>query len=435
MTVARSRALQALAAVTLGGAVTLGTTAALGWNPAGADTTLGGFTVAAVAEASTVQYEQPNLPIPATPSIELDEGYAATTDNFGPTGSATAATLYPGQVVANSGPELGAFAPGVPLPPAPVWPIEAVSTYPQTPSASTDKPGVTMESSSTADGNTATATIGSAGTPAAGSAPAAAPAGTGGLGSLLPSVAGGSAAGSTAAPSPAASSGLGTVQDVSGTSSSTAVGQAATAAATATDSGIALLGGVLSIASVSSTASASSNGTAATLTGSTTVTGATVNGQAVTIDASGVHAANASSPSAAAATAAAQSILNTLGITLTVTNPTDSVNGPQGSRQLDGLRIQVNLDTLDQQADKLSALIPPAVLAHLPVRVPNKQVLVWDLGTVDVQSTAEPAFDVPDTDSGSGSGAQSALSTAGVAGALGVDGATRDTTPGYTPDT
>ena len=107
--------------------------AAFSAGPAGADSTLGGFTVTSLAEAVTAQYEQPNFPLPATPSLEFDEGYAATSDNFGPSGTATASSLYPGQVVANAGPELALLVPGAPLPPAPVWPVEATSEYPQTP--------------------------------------------------------------------------------------------------------------------------------------------------------------------------------------------------------------------------------------------------------------------------------------------------------------
>ncbi len=78
--------------------------AAFSDGPAGADSPLGGFTVSGLAEAVTAQYEQPNFPVPATPSLEFDEGYASTTDNFGPSGTATASSLYPGQVVANAGP-------------------------------------------------------------------------------------------------------------------------------------------------------------------------------------------------------------------------------------------------------------------------------------------------------------------------------------------
>ncbi len=100
--------------------------------PAGA-ATLGGFTVSALAEAVSLQYEQPNFPIPSTPSLEFDEGYAATTDNYGPTGQATASTLYPGQVVANAGPELSLLVPGVAAPAGPGLAGHAASEYPQTP--------------------------------------------------------------------------------------------------------------------------------------------------------------------------------------------------------------------------------------------------------------------------------------------------------------
>ncbi|HEY1828560.1 MAG TPA: hypothetical protein VGF87_11095, partial [Acidimicrobiales bacterium] len=66
-----------------------------GSGPAGADTSnLGGFTVNALAEAVTAQYEQPNFPLPSNPSLEFDEGYAVASDNYGPSGSATASTLY-----------------------------------------------------------------------------------------------------------------------------------------------------------------------------------------------------------------------------------------------------------------------------------------------------------------------------------------------------
>jgi hypothetical protein len=116
--------------------------AALSAGTAGADTTLGGFTINALAEAITAQYEQPNFPLPATPTLEFDVGYASTTDGFGPNGTALASTLYPGQVVANAGPQLALLVPGVPVPPAPVWPLDAIANFPQTPNTkSLDAPG------------------------------------------------------------------------------------------------------------------------------------------------------------------------------------------------------------------------------------------------------------------------------------------------------
>ena len=411
MTGRRSLYLAAATTLALGGA--LGGTALLATG-ALADTTLGGFTVSSVAEASTVTYEQPNLPVPATPTLELDEGYAATTDNYGPTGNAIASVLYPGQVVANAGPQLATIVPGAPLPPAPTWPVQAATTFPQTPSSSDDQPGVTMESSSAKTGNTATADIGSP--------PSSSGSGSGGSGSGLPGgsnpLGGLGATSGSSSPSPAAASAVGTVRSIAATSSSTAVGPAATATATATDHGISLLGGLVTIASVTSTAAAISNGTTATLTGATKLSDVEVGGQKVTVDGSGVHAASSSTPPNPLLPTA-QSLLGQLGITMTVTKPTDSVTGSQASRLLDGLRIQIDLTTLDKQAQTFSALIPPSVTAQLPLPVPNKQVIAWDLGTVDVKSTAEPAFVVAALAPGSVAGSvpsNTGSATAPVAG-------------------
>src|SRR3984957_10402725 len=249
--------------------------AALSAGPAGADSTLGGFTVSSLAEAVTAQYEQPNFPLPATPSLEFDEGYASTTDNFGPSGTATASSLYPGQVVANAGPELALLVPGAPLPPAPVWPVQATSEYPQAPnSGSTDQPGVNMDATSTTNGNTASATLGDD----------AATAGSNGADPTLqaPSSSGNPLAGSSV---------IVGVGNMSATSSSLAPSTAADAQASATDSGISILGGFITIGSVPSTATATSDGTTGKLTGSTSVQNMNIAGEAVTVDANGISAA------------------------------------------------------------------------------------------------------------------------------------------------
>ena len=252
--------------------------AAFSAGPAGADSTLGGFTVTSLAEAVTAKYEQPNFPLPATPSLEFDEGYAATSDNFGPSGTATASSLYPGQVVANAGPELALLVPGAPLPPAPVWPVEATSEYPQMPnSGSTDEPGVNMDASSTTNGNTASATLGDDA----------------------------ATAGSTARPDPAGALELGQparrflrhhrhrqhvgVVVVVGA-------QHDGRQASATDSGISILAGFITIGSVTSTATADSDGTTGKLTGSTVVQNVDIAGEQVTVNSSGIAAAGQSTP-------------------------------------------------------------------------------------------------------------------------------------------
>ena len=68
-------------------------------------------------------------------------------DNFGPDRHrrpprpSTRARSWP-----TPDPSSRSWCPGVPLPPAPVWPVQATSEYPQTPnSAATDEPGVNMD--------------------------------------------------------------------------------------------------------------------------------------------------------------------------------------------------------------------------------------------------------------------------------------------------
>ncbi len=360
--------------------------------PAGADTTLGGFTVTALAEASTSQYEQPNLPIPATPTAEFDQGYAATTDNYGPTGSAVASTVYPGQVIANSGPEAGLLFPGAPIPPLPLWPVEATSNYPQTPnSATTNKPGVNMEATSTANANTATATIGN-NSPTAGAATntTTTKLGAGTVTGAVGSLTGGTSTSGSGNPAESTSSLMG-ISSSSGTSTSGASGALASASASATDSGISILAGLISIGSVTSTATATSDGTTGKVGGSTVVSNVVIAGEPATVDTSGIHAAGNSSPGAPSLSVM-NTVLSELGMTMTVTDPTDVVKGAAASRTLDGLRITINLTTLDAAANKYSTLLPASFTSKLPLPIPNAQQMTLDLGTVSVGSTASPAF-------------------------------------------
>jgi hypothetical protein len=390
--------------------------------PAGADNTaLGGFTVNALAEAVTAQYEQPNFPLPSTPSLEFDEGYAATSDNFGPSGSAVASVFYPGQVVANAGPELSLLVPGVPLPPAPVWPLEAVSKFPETPNtAATDEPGVSMDASSDTNGNTATASLGDDAATAGASGATASPTAPSGPGNVL-----------------AGSSALIGIGNLSGTSSSQAPSTSATASASATVSGISLLAGFITIGAVTTTATATSDGTSGTVTGSTVLTNVDIAGQQVTIDANGISVTGKNTP-LALPVAALNTLLKELGITLAVTNATDSIKGPSASRTLDGLQLSINLDTLDAAAGKFESLLPASLTSSLPVALPNMQLLTLDLGTVTVSSTASPAFG---SDSGSGDTGTTSPSdqftspTTGSFGTTGDTGGSSFSAPGGTTGT
>lgn len=396
--------------------------AAFSAGPAGADSSLGGFTVTSLAEAVTAQYEQPNFPLPATPSLEFDEGYAATSDNFGPSGTATASSLYPGQVVANAGPELALLVPGAPLPPAPVWPVQATSEYPQAPnSGSTDQPGVNMDATSTTNGNTASATLGDD----------AATAGSNGADPTLqaPSGSGNPLAGSSA---------IVGVGDMSATSSSLAPSTSANAQASATDSGISILGGFITIGSVTSTATATSDGTTGKVTGSTQVQNMDVLGEQVSVDANGITAAGQSSPMAIPISTL-NSDLSQLGVSISLTNATDTVNGPSASRTLDGLKISIDLKTLDSPVNMLAGLLPASLTSQLPLALPNDQQFTLDLATLQVSSTASPSFAAGNSGnsgaasaSGSNSSTPSAVSSADIAGNSGTAGFTGTTGTGGT---
>ena len=390
------RRLPALGAATLllvaGGAGLLA--AAFSDGPAGADSALGGFTVTSLAEAVTAQYEQPNFPIPATPSLEFDEGYAATTDNFGPSGTAIASTLYPGQVVANAGPDLALLVPGVPLPPAPAWPVQATSEYPQTPNTGTDdQPGVSMDAASTANGNTASATLGNGASTAGANGASPAQTAPSGPGNPL-----------------ASTSTIIGVGVLSATSSSQAPSTSANAVASATVAGISVLGGFITIGSITSTANATSDGTTGKVTGSTLVQNMDIAGQQVTVDANGISAAGQNAP-LSLPIASINKLLNELGISIAVSNATDKVNGPSASRTLDGLKITIDLKTLDDAANKFASLLPASLTSQLPVALPNDQQLTLDLATVQVGSTASPAF-VAGNSGNTGAGATPAASAA-----------------------
>jgi hypothetical protein len=374
--------------------------AALSNGPAAADSTLGGFTISALAESISAQYEQPNFPVPATPSLEFDEGYAATSDNFGPNGTAVASSLYPGQVIANAGPQLALLAPGVPLPPAPIWPIEATSEYPQTPNTqSTDQPGVNMDSTSNANGNVASASIGN-------DAPTAGASGVG-VSPVAPS--------SSGNPFASSSSFVG-IGSMSATSSSMTPSTSANADASATVTGISFLGGFINIGSVTSTADAISDGTTGKVTGATVVHNMSIAGTPVTVDAQGIHAQGQSAP-LSMPVSSINTLLNELGISIAVNNATDTVNGPSASRTLDGLTMTVDLKTLDNAANQFASLFPPSFTSQLPFALPNDQQLTLDLATVQVQSTASPNF------------------VSGNTGNTGSGGGTASTSPAFTGNT
>ena len=134
-----------------------------------------------------------------------------------------------------------------------------------------------------------------------------------------------------------------------------------------------MLGGFISIGCITSTATATSDGTTGKVTGSTQVQGVSIAGQQISVTANGISALNESSP--ALPISALNTLLKELGITIAVTTATDKVSGPSASRELDGLEIQINLDTLDTAANKFFSLLPAKLVSQLPVAIPNEQLV------------------------------------------------------------
>lgn len=387
-----------------------GGAASAGGPGSGADTTLGGFQITSKAAAVRTTYEQPNFPVPATPTLELNLGYTQSTYGTGPTGQSLASVLWPGQVVAGSGgqlgtvidpylqPYLGTHTPNISLPP---WPLQADTSYPAGPSTPTtaarNSDGVTMQAASSETAGQAAASFGTAGT-------------GGGTGALP--------------------SGFVTVASMGSSSQSSVQDNAAVSTATATIHGISIAGGLVDIAAVTSTATATANATVGTVHGTTTVAQATVLGQPVTIGPDGVTAAGSGLGGGllSGLLPPVNSVLGQLGITIsagkavdTVTNASAATPQASAARRLDGLQIDINGDTFDNQLNALVARLPAQLrnqlVAHLPVPLPNKQELVINLAYVDVQAAASPGFA---STSGGGSGGAGA---AGGTGGLGAGGA------------
>jgi hypothetical protein len=114
-------------------------------------------------------------------------------------------------------------------------------------------------------------------------------------------------------------------------------------------------------------------------------------GEQVSVDANGISAAGQSTP-LAIPISTINGDLSQLGISISLTNPTETVNGPSAARTLDGLKISIDLKTLDSPLNMLAGLLPASLTSQLPVALPNDQQLTLDLATLQVSSTASPSF-------------------------------------------
>jgi len=392
-----------------------------GSSAAASGANLGGFQLQATSSAVRITYEQPNFPIPATPTLELNLGYATSTFGSGPTGESNASVIWPGSVAASFGSQLGTFidpylhpllgshTPNLTLPP---WPIQAPSSYPAAPNTPTQadasSQGVTMTSSTTAQGGSATSSFGS-----------------GGSGPGSP----GSTGGTSGTADPVLPAGFVTVGSM-GTSVTTGLQAAgAVASATATLHDVSIAGGVLDLKTITTTATATSDGTTGAVDGSTAVAQATLLGQAVTIGPKGISVAGAGAgPNLLGSVLPPlDQLLADLGIKITVGTPTDQLTpataeDPEvtATRALPGVQIAIDATKFDDALNGLLKELPSSLqrqlVSQLPLAVPDSQVVHIDLGDAKVSAAASPAFG---TGPGSSFGAGTGASSGGLLGASG----------------
>ena len=328
--------------------------------------TLGGLQGRAAASGIFALYAPVGL-LPISPLAEIGSPDVLATISSGPASFARASVADPGDILANPDAVLALASPD--------YPAGTIPPYPYRVSASS---GI--------------------GEPTAESNPAP------GLSAKVVAVPTGSAAEATmpAADAPAIAS-VGSITSTAATATDSAV---ATVTARTVISDFNLLG-VLTIDSIVSDVIATSNGVETTVDGGTVVTGATVLGQAVTIDADGVHGGSPPAvlvpglggllPSGAGDLG---DVLEAAGIKVSLVGPVEQVGGASGQLASTGLRIDFELSertvpaigTLAEALPPIDSPIPGAPsVEDLVAAARATHLVAVELGRASVSLTARPA--------------------------------------------
>ena len=300
-----------------------------------------GYGAVATAEGSSITYNDPSLPVPASPAVEVDGAYSTAALQSGPIGRALASAAWPGDFVAGAGPALGLVLPVNPGIGA--YPVRAQASYPQGRSAdvNTSVPGSAMAASAKQAGVDASAATGAIQSAA------------GLVNGLVRSE---------------------VHEQVTGD------GVRNTSSAGAT--GVSILSGLVTVGSVTSTAAVTSG--AAAPRGTTSVAGLTVAGVPLTVDAGGVSVSGTGTGQQAS-TAAAEDVLHRAGVTIYLARPVDVTRHAYVERDVGGLVIGIDGHALAS----FLASTGPAGAAVQQVLDPH-QALWVSLGAVDVSVQTVP---------------------------------------------
>ena len=318
----------------------------------GSAPTLGGYSGRALASGLQATYAPEGL-IPTGTPIDLGAPDALATIASGPSTFARASAADPGDLLANPDALFtlasGDYPQGT-IPPYP-YRVSASSGVGEPTAESNPAPGLSARVNAAPNGSSARATMPALATPA-----------------------------------------VATVGSMASTATTKLDGGTVTVHSRSELDGIDVLGGLLHIESIVTDLTASSTGGATKLEGGTTVTGATVMEQPVTIDEKGVRGTVGGVD--------ANTLLEAVGITVTLPGPVELEGDHSGQRASTGLRIEVGAS--DEQVpglpDVLGGLPPlPAFVEDLLAAARARHLVRMELGrgVVDLSARQVASFAAP----------------------------------------
>ncbi|HWL65121.1 MAG TPA: choice-of-anchor P family protein [Actinomycetota bacterium] len=306
-----------------------------------------GLIITATASGSTWEYNDPDSPIPATPSAEMHEAYSLASFDSGPSSHGLSSVFWPGSAGANFGPVYG----------LPAYPVRAETFYPKGPEKNAMEPGppgLSMKAEATEEFASATASTGAEdGSPGAAAR------------RLVSSV-------------------TSSVADENGVSE-----------ATATVKDLNIGDGAITIESVVTKARITTDGKKATVTGKTTVTGVMVADQfEASIDEKGLHINDqvVEIPDVFGE-GPAKEALDQLGISVKVARPITKIKGGSALTELGGLVVKFDALALVPYIEPLPDEIEDEIYKNVDMR----KETVYRFGSVSLGVDASDAgFELPE---------------------------------------
>lgn len=396
--------------------------------PAGADTSLGGYTATATSAVVHVEVFDPTIPIPAEPQGDFSVAYTASNVDSGPTSRGLASYLWPGYVIGDGFDQLFKK-------PGAVYPLRVDSRYPatnQSPAKNTIQitDGNGMTTSTDGFNTTSDVTL-------LGLTQQADP--TSGIGTGLPKLFGKDkpVPKPPAAPVPVSKSLAAVVsaKNVTSTSTVTVADKTVTSESHAAVGELDLLAGIIKIDGLDVTTKVVSDGTKSTSTVRASIGGIRVLTTRIGVDSDGI---NLSLPTLAKTVS---SLIQALGLSFDTLPATHTTEGPTGSASARALTISVDTKVLKSIVD---SVVSPLV-HQLPQNAQDKlnpilglgPRIVFTVGTANADATSAPAYSgsVGDTGSGTVGGGQN-VTGLGSGGNTGGNGTLPNSGPlGTTPNT